>query len=172
MTNTVFKPMHAGVFFGLLLTVSAAIAQPSLPPASMVINEPTRLGAEEQKNAAPGQTLPEGNAVSVKGETKNFSVGHTTPCDTDAIACIEIISQAALDQADIPFTFEQPFKMGDWKYREKGLLAKDNLNNVVPLQYGQVSSNVDGSANIALLSGRIENLKPLERRVINIFLQK
>ena len=171
MKNRDFKSIHAGLFAGLFLTVFASIAQPSLPPASMVINEPTRLSPAEQKNAASGKTLPSGKTISFKSETetKNFSAAFAGPCASDAITCIEIISQATEKQENVPFTFGQPFKMGDWKHRETGLVAKDNLNNVVALQFDQISSHQDGSARFAVLSAEVKALGPKERRVVNIF---
>ena len=172
MKNRDFKSIHAGLFVGLFLTVCTSIAQPSLPPASMVINEPTRLSPAEQKNAASGKTLSSSNTHSVKSPVKNISLAVIGPCASDAITCIEISSKATVNQANVPITFGQPFKMGDWKHQETSLVAKDNLNNAVALQFDQISSHQDGSARFAILSAEVKSLGPQESRVVNIFTGK
>ncbi|WP_169167515.1 hypothetical protein [Acidovorax sp. SRB_24] len=69
----------------------------------------------------------------------------------------------------MPVTFGQPFKTGDWKHKETGLVARDNFNQPVPLQYDDISSYRDGSSRFAVLNAQLSGLQAGERRIINLF---
>ena len=179
MKNKTAQPFPALLLFWIFFTPCASMAQSALPAASVVINEPTRLNAAEIKKANPGKDLPQGHSIAIankktkkietKDETANPVRVFTGPCAEGAITCIEIVSNAGQSQHQVPVTFGQPFKMGDWKHREKGLAAKDNLGYAVPLQVDQISSHQDGSARFAVLSTQLKDLAPKERRVLSIF---
>ncbi len=183
MKSKVYGSVGAFVFLGVFFAGNTSIAQPSLPPASVVTNEPSRLSSADKSNTNPGKNLPEGNSIVIEVENKSktaqvktkpkesssFSKAVTGPCAEGAITCIEIGSLADKSQAQVPVTFGQPFQMGHWKPRETGLVAKDHRGNKVPLQFDQISSHQDGSARFAVLSAQISDLGPQEKRIVNIF---
>ncbi len=90
-------------------------------------------------------------------------------CAAGAITCVEVASTSLQAQASVPVTFGQPFKAGDWKHKETGLVARDNFNSAVPLQFDEISSHRDGSARFAVLSAQVSGLQAGERRIINLF---
>lgn len=90
-------------------------------------------------------------------------------CAASAITCVEIASTSGVSQASVPVTFGQPFRAGDWKHTETGLIARDNFNQAVLLQADEVSSHRDGSARFAVLSAQITGLQANERRIVNIY---
>ncbi|MDO9451737.1 MAG: hypothetical protein Q7J29_02650, partial [Stagnimonas sp.] len=90
-------------------------------------------------------------------------------CATGAITCIEVVSTSSTNQVNVPVTFGQPFKAGDWKHKEAGLVARDNFNAAVTLQADDISSHRDGSARFAVLSAQVTGLQANERRIISLF---
>ncbi|MFN3438999.1 MAG: hypothetical protein ACK41V_14975 [Acidovorax sp.] len=66
-------------------------------------------------------------------------------------------------------TFGQPFKAGDWKHNTQGLVARDNMNAVVPMQADEISSHRDGSARFAVINAKLTGVQPGEKRIINLF---
>ncbi len=147
-------------------------AQPSLPPASTVVNEPVSRGGllfqDRPATGAATKDIPRQEPVQTRPSASK-PVAAPAECAFAAITCIEIASTSNQQQAKVPVTFGQPFRIGDWKHQATGLVAKDNLGNAVALQFDQISSHVDGSARFAVLSTEVPNLKPQERRVVSIF---
>jgi len=82
---------------------------------------------------------------------------------------VEVVSTSAQAQASVPVTFGQPFKAGDWKHATQGLVARDNMNAVVPMQADEISSHRDGSARFAVINAKLTGLQPGEKRIINLF---
>jgi Divergent InlB B-repeat domain/S-layer homology domain len=97
------------------------------------------------------------------GSTEKFS------CLPGAVTCVEIAGAGAGIQAWVPLTFGQPFKKWDWKHTQEKLTAMDGSGNILPLQWNEISSHLDGSARFAVLSTELKNLAPSERRVVSIF---
>ena len=181
MKNKVSGSVGAFVVLGFFFAASTSIAQPSLPAASVIVNEPTRLSVADKNNANPGKNLPQGKSIAFENENRtanaktNQKEGSSSPkvfagpCAKGAITCIEIRSTADQPQAQVPVTFGQPFQMGHWKHRDTGLMAKDNLGHEVALQFDQISSHQDGSARFAVLSAQVKDLGAQEKRTVNIF---
>lgn len=93
----------------------------------------------------------------------------TFSCATGAVTCVEIASTGGALQASVPVTFGQPFRAGDWKPTEGGLIARDNFNASIPVQANDVSSHRDGSARFAVFNLQVPNLQVGERRIISLF---
>lgn len=90
-------------------------------------------------------------------------------CAASAITCVEVASTSGALQASVPVTFGQPFRAGDWKHTETGLIARDNFNQAVPLQADEISSHRDGSARFAVFNLQVPSLQAGERRIISFF---
>ncbi len=167
MKTNILQSSRFLTFFCVLAFSVPVLAEPSLPPASTVVQNPTRTGIlKPLLPAEQNDSLPPAAAASAKPGRPASSLPE---CAAAAITCIEIRSQSNRLQAQVPLTFGQPFKAGDWQHEETGLLAKDNLGNVVNLQFDQISSHPDGSVRFAVLSAELQKLKPQEQRILNIF---
>ncbi len=144
---------------------SAGSGNPASPPSI-----PAGTGNAEKSEPALPPTLPGSGASPSTPPPATVPVA-TAPfsCAPGAITCVEVASTSAQAQASVPVTFGQPFKAGDWKHKETGLVARDNFNSNVPLQFDEVSSHRDGSARFAVLSAQLAGLQAGERRIVNIF---
>lgn len=91
-------------------------------------------------------------------------------CEKNSITCIEVISTANITQASVPFTFGQPFRIGDiTKYDV--LKARDS-NGTIHVQMDEETTHPDDSLSFAVLTTNIVNLKAGERRVINLYRER
>lgn len=141
-----------------------SVTTPTLPS--------TPSGSNSSNNSGNSNTADGDNAVvptlppaptPIPGSRNPFS------CAAGAITCIEVTSTATQTQASVPVTFGQPFKAGDWKHRDTGLVARDNFNSNVPLQFDEISSHRDGSARFAVLNAKVANMQAGEKRIISLF---
>ena len=118
------------------------------------------------KQASIAKPLPP--AAQNKATTSSTNTVNTPPeCDPNALTCIEIISTGKSTQTSVPVTFGQPFKPGDLAKSQR-LTAREG-QNPLPLQIDEESSLPDGSTGFAVLSTRLSNLKPGEKRTINLY---
>lgn len=125
----------------------------------------------QRPTSSSQQSGPTPTATATPAPTPTQAPPTKTPfsCAAGAITCIEVASTSPQTQDSVPVTFGQPFKAGDWKHKETGLVARDNFNQPVPLQYDEISSHRDGSSRFAVLNAQITGLQAGERRIINLF---
>lgn len=90
-------------------------------------------------------------------------------CAHGAVTCVEVASTSSAVQTSVPVTFGQPFRAGDWKHNETGLIARDNFNTSIPIQADEVSSHRDGSARFAVFNLQMPTLQAGERRIVSLF---
>ncbi|WP_367066193.1 hypothetical protein [Oryzisolibacter sp. LB2S] len=89
-------------------------------------------------------------------------------CASDAVTCVQVTSTSAQTQASLPVTFGQPFKAGDWKPAQQGLIAKVD-GATIPLQTDELATHRDGSARFAVLSAQLNNVQPGQSKIINLY---
>jgi hypothetical protein len=126
----------------------------SLSPISTPTSDPT-------PTPKPA-TAPEPAPAPVVARVNPFN------CDAAAITCVEVTSTGAAAQASVPLTFGQPFKAGDWRSSNQGLVAK--IDGVpVPVQTDETSSHRDGSTRFAVVSAQLANIAAGQTKILNLY---
>ena len=186
--------MHRFSFGQLLICASLLVAgqvpAQELPPAPKYLGEIQRLengrlgvvsgeqdvaqtarpghaDAAEGRQAVDRKPASASASASAKPQATVRSVQVAFHCASEAITCVEVASQSERVQAVVPLTFGQPFARGDLSGIRQ-LVARDIHGETLPLQGDAVSSHADGSVRFAVLSTVLRDLKPGERRVINL----
>ena len=151
---------------GKLIVVPASQNEQALPPSPerQPVTVDRKINTKMPDSPDPGATHQDDPATQAAQSTK---ANNPPKCSSGAITCIEAISTGNKSQASVPLTFGQPFKANDLPKGSR-LLARDNSGNL-PIQMDEESSHRDGSIRFAVLSTQITDLKPGEKRVINLY---
>lgn len=88
--------------------------------------------------------------------------------DLVLITTTEAVSSSGSAQSNVPFTFGQPFKQGDWNPTTHSLYAKVDGADV-PIQADAVSTFADGTARLAVLTTRLPSLPGNGSKAVEIY---
>ncbi|MBS1228237.1 MAG: hypothetical protein H6R17_1514 [Proteobacteria bacterium] len=173
----------------------AGIARAELPPPPSYLGEIKRNdqgqlvviesdagggAAKESPPALPAPSAPAPPSVAAvpravapaarpdaRAEARPAAAERSAPqCARHSITCVEVVATGERTQASVPLTFGQPFRIGD--LAKGGRLLASDGHGRLPLQIDETASHADGSLAFAVLSTQIADLKPGEKRIINL----